>query len=215
MKIREVGSAVKKGEIVCELGTSKLRDQLIDQQIATSSAKANSENAALNREIAEIAVVEYVEGVLASEKAEIRSDVKLAEAELELAEAELGAVKASDRNQNTLSTKRAEVAVLRSRLALEKTQARLRIVNDYTGPKRTSELKSELEKARSSERSMRATFQREVAKEQKIEKQIAACTIRAPLDGMLGSVHNLGTFVGEGQLLFEIVAPVKAKSGAH
>ena len=84
MKIREVGAAVKKGEIVCELGTSKLRDQLIDQQIATSSANANSENATLNRKIAEIAVVEYVEGLLASEKAEIRGELRLAEAELEL-----------------------------------------------------------------------------------------------------------------------------------
>ena len=55
------GTRVKKGELVCELDSAALRDQLDNQKIATKSAEADFENAKLTREVAEIAVVEYEE----------------------------------------------------------------------------------------------------------------------------------------------------------
>ena len=57
------GTPVKKGQIVCELDSACLKDQLINQKITVKSAEANYENAKLAREVAEIAVMEYSEGI--------------------------------------------------------------------------------------------------------------------------------------------------------
>ena len=60
--IKPEGTPVKKGELVCQLDSASLRDQLINQKITTRSAEANHENAKLSREVAEFAVVEYSDG---------------------------------------------------------------------------------------------------------------------------------------------------------
>ena len=57
------GTKVKKGELVGELDSASLRDQLINQKIATKAAEAAYQNAKLAREVAEIAVKEYEEGI--------------------------------------------------------------------------------------------------------------------------------------------------------
>ena len=85
------GSTVKKGQVICTLDSSMLWDQLVNQQIATKSADANHENAKLTREIAEIAVVEYVEGIFEIQFMENEGNIKIAEAELALAEGRFNA----------------------------------------------------------------------------------------------------------------------------
>jgi RNA polymerase sigma factor (sigma-70 family) len=62
IKIVQEGVKVKKGDIVCELDSASLKDKLVNQRITTRSAEANYKNARLAREVAEIAVKEYVEG---------------------------------------------------------------------------------------------------------------------------------------------------------
>ena len=47
---------MKKGDLVCELDSASLRDQLTNQKIATQGAEATYQNAKLTRETAEIAV---------------------------------------------------------------------------------------------------------------------------------------------------------------
>ena len=82
-------SIVKKGDVICKLDSAALNDQLTNQRITTESAKAVYQNAKLSRENAEIAVVEYEEGLYKMRLEEIAGDIKLAEAELDLAEDEL------------------------------------------------------------------------------------------------------------------------------
>src|SRR3954464_11459783 len=59
--LKEEGSRVEKGEIVCELDSSALQEKLKSQKIVTLGAEAAYNNAKLTREVAEIAVVEYLE----------------------------------------------------------------------------------------------------------------------------------------------------------
>ena len=56
---------------------------------------------------------------------------------------------------------------------------------DYTKDKTIKELESEVEKARSDELAKKATWELETGKEKKLEKQIAACKIMAPSDGLV------------------------------
>ena len=72
------GSRVKKGDLVCELDSASFRDQLANQKIATQGAEASYQNAKLTREVAEIAVKEYVEGIYIQDKATILGEIKLA-----------------------------------------------------------------------------------------------------------------------------------------
>ena len=63
IKMVPYGSTVKKGQLICELDSAALKDRLTNQQINELSAQANYENAKLTREVAEVAVTEYVEGL--------------------------------------------------------------------------------------------------------------------------------------------------------
>ena len=69
ISIIDEGTKVKKGDLVCELDSASLRDQLTNQKIATQGAEASYQNAKLTREVAEIAVKEYVEGIYLQDKA--------------------------------------------------------------------------------------------------------------------------------------------------
>jgi RNA polymerase sigma factor (sigma-70 family) len=203
-------SIVRKGWVVCELDSASLKDQLVNQKITTQSAKANFENAKLTREVAEIAVVEYKEGILASETKEIQGEIEIAEAEQDLAELELAEAKAVVGN-NRVPLKRAQVADLRAKNALAKARSRLKVLTQYTAPKTIKELQTEVEKARSNELGMKARWEEQLSTAQKLERQIANCEIKAPHHGTviyanrLGSPMEIGTIVREGQILFEIV----------
>ncbi len=70
--IMSEGTKVKKGEMVCELDSASLRDSLTNQKIATQGAEASFQNAKLTREVAEIAVKEYEEGIFLQDKATCR-----------------------------------------------------------------------------------------------------------------------------------------------
>ncbi len=86
IKIIPEGQRVKKGDILCELDSAALKDQLINQRITTKSAEANFLNAKLTREVAEIAVREYKEGVYVQDIQTVEGEIKLAESDLVRAE---------------------------------------------------------------------------------------------------------------------------------
>jgi HlyD family secretion protein len=208
------GSTVKKGQVVCELDSSMLKDELVKQQITTKTAAANHENVKLARENTELAVVEYVEGISNIQLMEAQGNIKIAEAELALAEDTLEAVRPNDVGPK-LETKRAALARLRARYALEIAQGRKKVLLDYTKHKRIKELESAVEKARSEEQAKKAISALEDSKEKMLERQIAHCTIVAPTDGTLvyaapnrnraPAIIEEGATVRERQILFEIV----------
>jgi multidrug resistance efflux pump len=173
----------------------------------------------LAREVAEIAVKEYLEGDFVAQLQDAEGAIKLAEAELSLAEVELNVTKdlVAKTSGSQLPIKRAEVTVLRARLALEKAQSRKDVLARYTRPKRQRELESAVKKANTDELARQATWEPMKAKEAKLEQQIAACRVVAPIDGMIGTSPNVGSTVRPGLLLFTIAPldqPGGSKSGA-
>ena len=179
------GLTVKRGEIVCELDSASLRDQLVNQQITTRIAEANFRNAKLAREDAEISLTSYVNDLFPRERREAEGDLKIAQTELALAEEERDARKKFIGGPDHLQVKLSELAVARAKLALEKAGNRLHVLAHYTKDKQTRDLTTKLESSRSTELSKEATWELEKSKEKKLERQIAACTIKAPIDGTL------------------------------
>jgi hypothetical protein len=214
LKIVPDGSTVKKGDVVCVLNATLFQDQLVNQRITVKMAEAAFLNAKLAREVAEIAVREYREGEFVSQFMDAEGDIKIAEAELSLADMEFKTAKA-DPSSGTLAIKRAEVAVLRARFTLEKAQSRKRLLKDYTSAKRIKELESAVKKVHADELARQATWELEVAKERKLERQIVNSTLTAPVDGRLryqratptpGMLVEIAPGVGvrEGQIIFSI-----------
>jgi RNA polymerase sigma factor (sigma-70 family) len=197
----------KKGEVVLELDSSALKDQLINQRITTKSAEANLMNATLMRQLAESAVREFKDGQYPAELAEIDGDIKLAEAELAVAKEEAGSLNADPARR--LEAKRAEVSMLRANLAIEKARNRRRVLVTMTRDRKVRELEGALERSMSNELSRQATWEFEQSKERKLERQIAACTITAPTDGYVGYMRELveGVAVQRGEWLFYMMSP--------
>jgi HlyD family secretion protein len=197
----DVGTKVKKGEVLCELDSAPFRDRLVDQRIATRETEAALLNAKVSREMAEIAMKAYLEGDSAAQHQDAEGHIKLAEAELSLAEAELAAAREQPR---PVVFKRAEVAVLRARFALEKAQSRKEVLFRYTMPRKQKERESAVKKAHADEQLKQAAWELMKQKEANLEQQIAACRVVAPIDGMIGSAPIVGSTVRRGRDLFTI-----------
>jgi RNA polymerase sigma factor (sigma-70 family) len=197
VKLVPAGAQVKKGDVVCELNSALLREQLANQRIAVKTAEAAYLNAKLDREVAEIAVRAYVEGDYVDQFGDVQGNIKLAEAELALAEEELKLAKASPMQQSYY-VKRAELSHLRARFSLEKAQSRKRLLVQYTRDKKIKALEASVKKAHSDELVKQSTGELMRSKEAYLEKQIANCTIVAPADGRVRYIYSQGVQVGEG-----------------
>jgi len=157
-----------------ERDAGSLRARWRAQQIASRKAEAEFHNARLTREIAEIAVLEYAEGIYVQDIATVNGEIKLAESDLRRAEDRLdwarrmfdkGFVPPATKNSEELNLKRAV-------FALEQACSKKRVLVEFTKGKTIKELKSEVEKARSDELAKKAAWELEKAKEVKLERQV-------------------------------------------
>jgi len=219
------GVKVKKGDLVCELDSAALRDQLVNQKIATQAAQAAVENARLTREVAEIAVVEYEQGVYPSDLQTIQGELKRADLSLKNTETRLERIRRARQRLNEILGRKvratepsdivaeldlddrldsANQALSRERLSLEKAQTKLNVLQNYTKGKTIKELKSEVGKARSDELAKQVRWELEKEKEAKLERQIALCRIYAPSEGMVFSIVGEGAVARERMKVMEI-----------
>jgi len=171
-------------------GLDELADQLVNQQITVASAKANFANAQLTREVAEIAVTEYEQGIFLQDEAAAQAERILAQRDrerardsIEIAKAQLGKIKQASKgsasdvvNEFTFADLLldAERRLPRSELALRQAESKLKILVEYEKPKRLKELRSEVEKARSVELAKRAVSELEQFKIKQLEEAIKA-----------------------------------------
>ena len=251
MMILPEGSAVKKGQIVCRLDSSALRDQLTNQKITVKSAEANYQNAKLSREVAEIAVAEYSEGIYKQNQAELKNAVTAAESAIHKAEARMKRTQIARRRLEELHATKGpastpadlvaeldledrveatETVLASERAAVDQARNKLVVLEKFTLPKTIKELTHEVDAARSAELAAQATYELETSKARKLERQMEACTIKAPRDGMLvfandpnrnpGRPANIdeGATVRERQKIFSVVdlgGPMQVNTKVH
>ena len=198
------GRAVKKGDLVCELDSALLRERLVNQQIAEQRASAAYQNAKLSREVAEIAVAEYVEGIFKQELFTLKSEIAGAEAAIQKADDRLERTqharqRMSEVAKNAPQTpadvaaeldivdrlESAEQSVQKERKTLELARAKLAVLEKYTREKTTKALKVEAERKRTEELGKQESWVLEKNKAEKLKKQIEACRVFAPRDGVI------------------------------
>jgi multidrug resistance efflux pump len=207
------GTAVTKGQVVCELDSSALQDNLKNQRIATLGAEAAYQQSKLTREVAEIAVTEYVEGVYKQEKETAQGEIALAKSELKRAEDRLEwSNRMLDKGYVSKAQNVADkVGLEQKKFALEQAQTKLDVLEKYTKEKTIKELKSEVEKTKSDELAKKQTYQLEQDKEAKLVRQIEGCKLTAPGDGLVVYANDPNRFGGSSQPQIEEGATVRER----
>ncbi|WP_233579141.1 efflux RND transporter periplasmic adaptor subunit [Tautonia sociabilis] len=181
------GTKVVKDQLVCELDSAALKDQLANQQIATERADADYKNAIKTREVAEINVKEYIEGVYPQEEKTVLGEIKLAQSELERAKdrlewsndmLELGYISQAQNLSDKYDLQRAE-------FNLDQANKKLEVLREYTFEKQVKSLEGDVEKAKADELAKKSTFELEKEKEERLRRMIEKCQIFAPGNGIV------------------------------
>jgi HlyD family secretion protein len=249
--IKPEGTPVHQDDLVCQLDSAALKDQLVNQMITERSAMANYDNAKLTREVAEIAVVEYVEGIYKSELDALKGAVTVAESAIQKARSRLERTLIARKEMQDGRPKKgaekitadilteldiedriesAELTLLQQNLALEQAKAKQKVLEEITKPRTLKELRADVERKRSNELAKHATSQLEASKLKKLQRQIAACEIKAPADGVLYYVNaparpdgrtpqiEEGATVRERQKIFRVIelnGPLQVNTKVH
>jgi HlyD family secretion protein len=223
------GRAVKQGDLVCELDSSGLRDQLVNQEIAEQRSSAAYLNAKLSREVAEIAVAEYVEGIFKQDLYTLKSEIAGAEAAIQKAEDRLERTQRARQRMSEVAKdaktpadiaaeldvvdrlEDAEQSLQKERKTLELARAKLNVLEKYTREKTTKALKVEAERKRTVELGKKEAWMLEKNKTGKLKKQIEACRICAPRDGSVVHANDPGRRGSNGRPLVEEGAMVRER----
>ena len=206
IRIVPEGTKVQKGDIIGELDSAALRDQLINQRITTQSANNALQKSRLGREVAEIALLEYKEGIYKQEVEALRREISAVQSSIQSTERRLERTRQSRRRLNEVLAGRAgaktpedivadldlddrieaiEQTLLRDRIALEHLQAKQHVLQKFTHDKVIKALEIELEKSRADELAKQASWELSKSKESKLERQIVLCTLKAPSTGVV------------------------------
>ncbi len=164
-----------------------LETDIVTQGINIQTADAAYQNAQLTREVNEIAVKEYEEGIYLQNLATAEGEVRLAESDIKRSMEEvvdsaallekIKKISSGSINDTWIVVQfeaRVKVAQLSRRKAeldLEMAKSKLNVPREYEKPKRLKELKSEVEKARSDELAKGQTVQLEKIKLAIMKKQ--------------------------------------------
>ncbi len=196
------GTQVKKGDFLCDLDSASLKDELTNQTITVRAARASHSNAKNEREIAEISLAEYEKGSLPAERKTLERGMEKLQRKLKSDQAWLDRTssvqKQAQKNVDSIASPSELDALLATEARIE--EARLKIENDeaeieqikikkeqlekYTAPKTIKALKIALEEKHSVELAKQAAWELEQAKVRKLERDIAACHLVAPIEGI-------------------------------
>ena len=100
------GTRVNKGQVICELDSAALHDQMLNQRIKTEQAKANYQKTKLTHEVAEIAVREYTDGIYPQDRAAAEAEIRLAESAIQRTEKRLERTRRARKGLNDVLTKK-------------------------------------------------------------------------------------------------------------
>jgi HlyD family secretion protein len=208
--IKPEGSWVDRGGTVCTLDSGTIRERLAGQVLAIEEAATAHEKTLHDLQVAEIAAAEYAEVTFNRQWIDAERRVRELEAELDRARSDSAWVDRIERKGYLLFIKRSSsirAKVLQVTFALEQARTGQAVLEKFTREKTTRELEREVEKARSIEAAARVALEREQAIGDALSKQVANCTVNAPVEGRVRYLWPIeaGATVREGDILFRIV----------
>jgi hypothetical protein len=172
--------------VLKEPPSRELMNHIMNTRTVEESSIANHRNAKLTREIAEIAEIEYKEGIFVQDLATVEGEIQHASSDrsrkqdmIEFAKDRLARISASsDKTAVDLDIEysysdkvvAAEREASRSVAVLEKAEAKKKLLVEYARPRRLKQLQSEVEKARAEELAKQAESESRKAEVDRLEK---------------------------------------------
>jgi len=186
------GSEVKKGDIVCELDAAAFRDELQLQEVRYLQAKAWVDQAAAILEVNKITYREYRDGIYPQDLQLIRQYIQTCQTERERAEQNvIWSRGMAAKNLRTAAQLRAdELDLQRADFVLSEAQGMLERLEKFTAPKILKSLEAKLAAILTDKLAQDAMFALEAERLARLKKNIAACTLRAPRDGIVVYVNQ-------------------------
>jgi HlyD family secretion protein len=223
------GTHVKQGDKLAELDAAKISEDLTAQKIALEKARATAIQADKDFEASQIAVEEYVEGTYRKEQHKARSDRTGAIERLQAARNLLAHNERMFRKgyitPQQLDTHKAKVE--RAQLDVDTAEIALDVLERFTKPKMVTELESKRDANAAKRESEAQALKLEGLKLQRLEQQLAKCTITAPKDGIViypatsywnrDAAMKTGAKVNEAQTILQMpdLSTMRADVGVH
>ena len=204
-------SIVKKGDLVGQLDSRALNEQLKKQLEIIKAAEEACRKTRLTREVAEIGVVEYADGVAVQERVALQDNITLATAAFKKADDRLARTRrATQRIHDAIAQKKdaqnpasilaeleiddrleaAEENAAKKATLLNDARARLENHETKTVPAIIENLNASLVHARDEELAALSILNSERAKKEKLDRQIKSCLLYAPGDGVITHAND-------------------------
>jgi multidrug resistance efflux pump len=216
---RPDGARVEKGEVFCELDSSKLQDLLASEEITISGTTAEVHGASLAREVAVMTLNEYKDGLFIHDLVTTESEIKLAESNLARAEDTVDWTRRMfDKGYVSMATKVSEeLALKKARFTLEEAQSKRKVLLDHTKNKTIKTLLGAVETARAHELHTQSALERQRSARTRLDSQLRRCKVAAPIAGRVryASPIGAGAVLQDGQLFCRIVPDGDARIQAN
>ena len=225
------GTAVKKGDLVLELDSATLRDNLTDQEIATRRAQADHKVSQQARASAELAVKEFEEGTaqeeeLSHQAAIDSSDEAIKEAKArrdrsEQALVRINALHSAGRAGTSADIMaevelgdrqgQAEADIAREVRKRDEVMRKHDIFRNYTSPRLRTDLEVAVMQKKSEELVKQASYELAKARVAKFRSQIEKCKLYAPNNGMVVYADDIQSIRGQPRQSIEEGATVRER----
>ena len=204
LEVIDEGTLVEEGDVLVQLDSSGLEQDLVQQQIACNAAEAAMITSRNTFEAAQIAKREYMEGTFHQEEQTIQSEIFIAEENLRRAQEYL-VYSTRLAARGYVSPQQLEgdrFAVEKAKTELDTGQTKLRVLQEYTQPKMLKELDSNIRSAEAAWKADENSYKLELTRMQELELQIEKCTLRAPQAGQ--AIHaNRSSRRGDSEFIVE------------
>jgi RND family efflux transporter MFP subunit len=181
------GIYANKGDFLVKLDDSALRADLLQQQIACNTSRAQVTEAKAAVESARLALQEYESGTFRQEEQAMESDQFVAKENLRRAEEYLryseGLAARGYVTEVQLEADR--FSVEKSRKELDSANTKLEVLHRLTKQKTLNKLKADVEIAEALLRSRENSHELDNEKLKEVQTQIENCVIRAPTSGQV------------------------------
>ena len=221
------GTIVKKGDFLCQLDDSLLREELTERRIRVAEDEANVIQSDSQLDAAQRKLKEYEEGSFSQERATLVAAINVAK------EKEKRAVDVS-RHSATLNQKgyltrtqlQADIfAAVTAKEELKFAEEALRVYEKFTKARIMAELTSDIAQLKAKLKASRYTLDLSHQREKEYAKQVASCRIVAPQDGTLvyandsdrrdsSVVIEEGAMIRDGQPIFYLPDPTQMQVNA-
>lgn len=188
------GTLVSSGDVVCELDSAALRDELQSQSIRWEQAQSWVNQAREILKVARISYQEYKEGIYPQDLQQVEKYIEICETQLKQA----SDLVSYDRKLALKSmlgvsqVRAAEYAEERSQIGLVEAKGMRRRLIEFTGPRLLKNLEAKISAVQADLLAQESSFQLEDDRRRKLQRMIDLCILRAPRDGMVAYASESG-----------------------